>query len=63
MDFFRGYIELNGKTATQGFKKGTQLKTLDDVRDCKKLCGYIGGRRYFDRYRRLRGIGKVNADR
>ena len=41
MDFFRGYIELNGKTATQGFKKGTQLKTLDDVRDCKSYAGIL----------------------
>ena len=41
MDFFRGYIELNGKTATQGFKKGTPLKTLDDVRHCKSYAGIL----------------------
>lgn len=41
MDFFRGYIELNGKTATQSFKKGTPLKTLDDVRDCKSYAGIL----------------------
>ena len=41
MDFFRGYIELNGKTATQGFKKGTPLKTLEDVRHCKSYAGIL----------------------
>lgn len=41
MDFFRGYIELNGKTAKQGFKKGTPLKTLDDVRHCKSYAGIL----------------------
>lgn len=41
MDFFRGYIELNGKTAKQGFKKGTPLKSLDDVQDCKSYAGIL----------------------
>lgn len=41
MEFFRGYIELNGKTATQSFKKGTPLKTLDDVQDCKSYAGIL----------------------
>ena len=41
MDFFRGYIELNGKTAKQGFKKGTPLKTLEEVQDCKSYAGIL----------------------
>ena len=41
MDFFRGYIELNGKTAKQGFKKGTPLKSLSDVQDCESYAGIL----------------------
>lgn len=41
MDFFRGYIELNGKTAKQGFKKGAPLKSLDDVQECKSYAGIL----------------------
>lgn len=41
MDFFRGYIKLNGKTAAQGFKKGTPLKSLDDVRECDSYAGIL----------------------
>lgn len=41
MDFFRGYIKLNGKKATQGFKKGTPLKTLEEVRNLDSYAGIL----------------------
>ena len=59
MDFFRGYITLNGKKATQGFKKGTPLKTLEEVRNLDSYAGILAD----DGYRRLRSIGNVNANR
>lgn len=41
MDFFRGYIKLNGKQATQGFKKGTPLKTLEEVQSLDSYAGIL----------------------
>lgn len=41
MDFFRGYITLNGKKATQGFKKGMPLKTLEEVRNLDSYAGIL----------------------
>ena len=41
MDFFRGYIKLNGKQATQGFKKGTPLKTLEEVQNLDSYAGIL----------------------
>lgn len=41
MIFFRGYITLNGKKATQGFKKGTPLKTLEEVQNLDSYAGIL----------------------
>ena len=41
MDFFRGYIQSNGKIATDKFKKGTPLHDLDDVKDLDSYAGIL----------------------
>lgn len=41
MDFFRGYIPSNGKTAIKKFKKGTPLNDLDEVKDLDSYAGIL----------------------
>lgn len=41
MDFFRGYVKTDGKKATESFKKGVKLRTLDDVKDLDSYAGIL----------------------